>query len=182
MKSISAMHWDRSDCLEPRVSIIENAKSLLGPNLKPPTLVRDLLKTAGVNMPIEPRSPKPIAYPTNARVISNILRPLKAGMSQRLGMQAQGAIQSRLARLTTIKTPKRAACGQSTVPKPKKPSTRSQKHGGSAHTTRPASIPPGSFSQALMPWFQNNQAAIFAMVNILRARWVRRGVPFPTIA
>ena len=98
------------------------------------------------------------------------------------GLQALGAIQSRLVRLTTIKTPKRAACGQSTVPKPKKPSTRSQKHGGSAHTTRPASIPTGGFSQALMPWFQNNQAAIFAMVNILRARWVRRGVPFPTIA
>ena len=63
-----------------------------------------------------------------------------------------------------------------------KPSIRSEKHGGSAHTTRPASIATGGFSQALMPWFQNNQAAIFAIVNILRARWVRRGVPFPTIA
>ena len=50
---------------------------------------------------------KTYGYATNARVIANILRPLKASMSQRLGMQALGAIQSLLVRLTTIKTPKR---------------------------------------------------------------------------
>ena len=175
------MHWDRSDCLEPRVSIIENAKSLLGPNLKPPTLFQDLLKTAGVNMPIEPRSPKPIAYPTNARVISNILRPLKASMSQRLGASPRrntisfGAADNNQDTQTDLLRSKYST-------ETEKPSIKSEKHGGSAHTTRPASIPPGSFSQALMPWFQNNQAAIFAMVNILRACWVRRGIPFPTIA
>ncbi len=48
-----------------------------------------------------------------------------------------------------------------------KTKTRIERHGGSAHTTRPALTQTGTFSQALMPWFRNTRAAIFATANIL---------------